>query len=112
MAALEELAISEDKPLEEITDDSGDEDFAKRGKYPKNMEQHLGEYAKRHIEVQGSIDRWRIYRFKTFKPQVMILAAIVATIFLAISRYSFKWPVELSLAIAFVIGSVIYVSKL
>lgn len=112
MAALEELAISEDKLPEEITDDSGDEEFAKREKHPKNTEQHLGERAKRHIEFQGSIDRWRIYRFKTFKPQVMILATIIATIFLAISKYSLKWPVELSLAIAFVVGSVIYVSKL
>ena len=77
---------------------------------PSNCER--GNDCNRQMVHKGSSDKWRVYRFRLFKLPVLIIAIVIALIFLSVSTLMFYWPTGLAAAVAFVVGSVIYVAKL
>lgn len=57
-------------------------------------------------------DRYRVYRFRLFKPPVLVLATVVGVLFAVITWYAYHWPVGVAVPVALVIGAVLYVAKL
>ena len=62
--------------------------------------------------IERSNDRWRIYRFRLFKWQALVLAIIVASVTLVVTTQLLRWPIGLAVVMALLISGVVYVAKL